>query len=327
MKINILLPALALCIALASCSNDPKDDEHKQPEQPEKTEPRIYAPKFSADSAYRLIEQQVNLGPRTPGSKAHAQCAEWMVEKLKGYGLEVTVQKAPITTFDSKKYTLHNIIASYKPELGNRVLLCAHWDSRPWAEKDTKDTDKPIDAADDGASGVAVLMEIARLVSTNKLEKGIDIVLFDLEDYGQNGAAGEGTWGLGSQYWSKNLHKPGYTAEYGILLDMVGAKDATFAKEGNSRQYAPDMVEKIWRTAERAGYSYYFVNAEVNAITDDHYYVNTVANIPTVDIINMSPVTENFGAHHHTHDDNIGIIDKKTLEAVGQTVMEVLYSK
>lgn len=326
MKIKFLLPALALCLALTSCDNEPKEDK-KQPEQPVKVEPRIYAPRFNADSAYKFIEKQVQFGPRNPGSKGHARTAEWLVAKLESYGFEVTVQKAPITTHDSKKFTLKNIIASYKPALGNRILLCAHWDTRPWAEKDVKDKDKPIDGADDGASGVGVLLEIARQVSASNLEKGIDIVLFDLEDYGQNGAAGEGTWALGSQYWAKNPHKPGYTAQYGILLDMVGAKDATFAKEGNSRQYAPDLVEKIWKTAERAGYSYYFVNAEVNGITDDHYYINTIANIPTADIINMSPVTENFGPHHHTHDDSLNVIDKKTLEAVGQTVMEVIYSK
>jgi glutaminyl-peptide cyclotransferase len=329
MKNNILFPALALCtVLLFSCSNDhPDNNDHKQQTKQVQPQPTLNAPRLSADSAYAFVKKQVDFGPRVPGSKAHAACADWMYAKLKSYGLEVIMQKAPITMHDQKKFTLKNIIASYKPELGNRVLLCSHWDSRPWAESDTKDKDKPIDGADDGASGVGLLIEIARQLSTNKPGIGVDIVLFDLEDYGVNGPEGGDTWGLGSQYWSKNPHKPGYSAQYGILFDMVGAKDATFPKEGNSLQYAPDIVNKIWSTAARAGYSYYFVDATVGQITDDHYYVNTIAHIPTADIVYMNPVTEGFGSHHHTHDDNMSIIDTKTLEAVGQTVMEVLYSK
>lgn len=328
MKTKILFPALALCLTLAftSCSNNGNEEKHP-PVKEVKPEPKLFAPRFNADSAYQHIDRQVGFGPRVPGSKAHEQCADWLVSKFSGYGLETVMQKAPMSTYDGKKWTLKNIIASYKPEQKRRVLLCSHWDSRPFAESDTQDKDKPIDGADDGASGVGVLVEIARQLSISKPDIGVDIVLFDLEDYGKNGATGEDTWGLGSQYWSKNPHKPDYTAEYGILLDMVGAKDATFPKEGNSMQYAPNVVEKIWKTAERAGYSYYFIDAQVGQVTDDHYYVNTIAKIPTADIIYMSPVTETFGTHHHTHNDNMTIIDKKTLDAVGQTLMEVLYAK
>lgn len=322
MKNNLLLTCLAICLAIASCKQEEKD---KQPPQaPEKPQAKQYAPQFNADSAYSFIQKQLEFGPRNPGSPGHAACAGWLTSKLESYGLEVTVQKAPIKTHDGKTFTLNNIIASFNPALNNRILLCAHWDTRPIAEKDVKDKDKPIAGADDGASGVGVLLEIARQLSLTHPILGVDVVLFDLEDYGLNGGANE-TWGLGSQYWSQNLHKPGYTAQYGILLDMVGAKDATFPKEGYSMEFARDLTERIWKTAKRAGYAYYFIGTEVGGITDDHYWVNKFASIPTVDIVNMSPVTHGFGPHHHTHSDNLEVIDRNTLKAVGQTVLEVIY--
>lgn len=327
--IPVLLPGvlLALYTTCISCG----DDKGKQPKTNDvpvvKVEPKQYAPPFNADSAFQFVKKQVEFGARNPGSPAHAKCADWLVAKLKSYGLETTVQKAPVTMHDKKSFMLKNIIASYHPDLTKRIMLSAHWDTRPMAEKDTKDKDKPIDGADDGASGVAVLIEIARQLSISKPEIGVDIVLFDLEDYGKNGDPSGETWAVGSQYWSKNPHKPGYAAQYGILLDMVGAKDATFAREGYSREFASHVVDKIWKTANRAGYGYYFVDAEVDGITDDHYWVNKVAGIPTADIINVSPVTGAFGSHHHTHNDNLSIIDTNTLKAVGQTVLEVVFSE
>lgn len=317
---------LLLMIAgfVSSCSND---DPKKNDPPAVKETPKQYAPAFNADSAYKFIEKQVEFGPRVPGSQGHANTAEWLVQKLESYGLEAMVQKAPITTHDDKTYTLKNIIAAYRPDLTRRILLSAHWDTRPMAEKDIKDKDKPIAGADDGASGVGVLLEVARQLSIAKPEIGVDIVLFDLEDYGKNGDPTGETWGYGSQYWSRTPHKAGYDAQYGILLDMVGAKDATFAREGYSREYASHVVNKIWSTAKRAGYDYYFVDADVEGITDDHYWINTIAGIPTADIINVSPVTGSFGSHHHTHNDNMSVIDKSTLKAVGQTVLEVVFSE
>lgn len=316
---------LAVMGMFAACGNDDTPPTHDKPVTQEA--PRLYAPAFNADSAYKFIEKQVEFGPRVPGSPAHAKTADWLVQKFESYGLKTTVQKAPITTHDNKIYTLKNIIAAYRPELNRRILLSAHWDSRPMAEKDTKDRDKPIDGADDGASGVGVLLEVARQLSISQPGIGVDIVLFDLEDYGKNGDPTGETWGYGSQYWSRNLHEPGYDAQYGILLDMVGAKDATFAREGYSKEYASHVVNKIWSTAKRAGYEYYFVDADIEGITDDHYWVNTIAGIPTADIINVSPVTGSFGSHHHTHADNMSVIDTKTLKAVGQTVLEVVFSE
>lgn len=269
----------------------------------------------------------MDFGPRVPGTSAHAKCADYLSSKLKSYGWHVQIQNGNISTYDGKKFNLQNIIASYKPENPNRILLFSHWDSRPFADQDIVDKDKPFDSADDGPSGVGVLLEIARQLNITQPNVGIDILFDDIEDYGKEHDNGENTWGLGAQYWAKNPHKPGYVAQYGILLDMVGAKGATFPREGGSNEYASHVVKKIWDKAAHLGYSNYFVFEDAASITDDHVYVIQYANIPCADIINMNPVTGQFGAHHHTHSDNMNVIDKNTLKAVGQTVLEVVWEE
>jgi len=214
-------------------------------------------------------------------------------------------------------------------------LLCAHWDSRPYADHDPNPAlrNKPVEGANDGASGVGVLMEIARQIHLEAPTIGIDIILFDAEDYGphqdnQSGTSGTEWWGLGSQYWSKNPHKKGYFARYGILLDMVGASGAVFPMEGISMQYAREILKKVWNTANRIGYSAWFVYEPGQMITDDHYFINTIANIPTIDIIHLDKNTETgFYPYWHTTKDNLAAIDKNTLMVVGQTVLTVIYEE
>lgn len=329
-KLHLLLSIIVvLSIGLISCSNPTKTDTSKITITGEVHSASISsAPSFNKDSAYSYVKAQVDFGPRVPGTSAHTKCVEYLVLKLKSFGWETRVQNGNITTHDGKKFNLKNIIASYNPELSNRILLLAHWDTRPWADQDSVNKDKPFDGADDGASGVGVLLEIARQFGISKPEVGVDILLDDLEDYGrENEQPGENTWALGTQYWAKNPHKPGYTAKYGILLDMVGAKDATFPQEGLSLQYAPYVVKKIWNKASKLGYSNYFVSQEIHAITDDHYNIITQANIPCIDIVNWDFKTNGFAFYHHRHSDNMDIIDKNTLKAVGQTVLEVLWDE
>lgn len=221
-------------------------------------------------------------------------------------------------------------MSRYKPELNNRILLCAHYDTRPFADKDSRDRNKPIEGANDGASGVAVILEIARQISLIQPAIGVDIVFFDLEDYGQPEqtmlAPKENTWCLGSQYFVKNFPWNENKPVEGILLDMVGAEDAVFPKEGVSMQYASGLVNEIWKTARLLGFSNYFINEMTSGITDDHLYLNR-AGIPTVNIIHINPYTGQFGNFHHTHRDNLSIISKKTLEAVGQTLISFILSR
>lgn len=288
---------------------------------------KIPAPAFNPDSAYAYIKAQVDLGPRVPGSTAHAACAEFLSAKLRSYGFEVMIPAGQtVKTSDGKQFALKNIIASYKPELQSRVMLCSHWDTRPVTESDTKDKDKPGDGANDGASGVGVALEVARQISLLHPNVGVDIIYFDVEDYGDNG--NEDSWCLGSKYWATNLHKRDYVANFGILLDMVGGPGAVFVKEGYSAEMAPQIVDKVWSAAERLGYGNYFQPQTVRFVgADDHVPVNEQAHIPCIDIIQYNKATGGFPDYHHTHKDNMDAIDKNTLKAVGQTLLEVIYSE
>jgi glutaminyl-peptide cyclotransferase len=309
-----------------SCGNEPVQPPDQIPSAVIEVH-KVPAPQFNEDSAYAFVKAQVDFGPRVPGTTAHSKCAEYLSSKLKKYGFEVTVPTGQtVKTYDGRQFALKNIIASFKPELQKRVLICSHWDTRHITESDTKDKDKPGDGANDGASGVGVAMEIARQVSTLNPNVGVDIIYFDLEDYGDNG--NNESWCLGSKYWSTHLHKPDYIANYGILLDMVGGPDAVFVKEKYSVDHADSIVDKVWKAANDIGYGNYFLPQTVGFVgADDHVPVNEDAHIPCIDIIEYNQATGGFPGYHHTHKDNMDMIDKKTLKAVGQTLLEVIYNE
>lgn len=293
----------------------------------------VQVPAFNADSAYAFIENQLDFGFRIPGTTSHMACKEWIVSKLDNYGAKVSQQDFTVSFQDVENVTATNIIAQFNPDKQRRILLSAHWDSRSIADKDDNAElhDEPILGADDGGSGVGVLLEIARTISLHPIDLGVDLVLFDAEDQGGSGDPCQNTcsWALGSQYWSNNIVPKNYSPEYGILLDMVGAKNASFYKEGVSMTYAQEHVDKIWTLAKRMGYSDYFIDRRTSGITDDHRYVNTIAKIPMLDIINLKPEQGSnlFHEDWHTTGDQIDIIDKRTLRVVGQVVTAVLYKE
>lgn len=316
---------------LFACSDGDKTTEKKPSAVSEKE--TVSVPNFNSDSAFSYIEKQVSFGPRVPNTAAHKACANYFVTFLKAHTDTVYKQSFVANAFDNTPLELTNIIAVINPKATKRILLCAHWDTRPFSDQDDESLwNTPIDGANDGGSGVGVLMEIARtLKKENNLEIGVDIVLFDGEDYGQphfhEGESSAESWCLGSQHWSRNFHTPGYRAYYGILLDMVGAKNATFYKEGISRNYAPSVVNKVWSVGQKLGYGAYFVNKNSAPITDDHTFINSIAGIPTIDIIQHDPQSNNFyfGNYWHTQEDNMEAINKETLKAVGQTLLHVVY--
>jgi len=332
-SLRLFIPVFALCVIFFACNNPDKNKIEKiNTGQPKGS--TVDVPVFNQDSAFLFVKKQTDFGPRVPNTATHAQCASWLEETLKKYSGHVVVQQAKVRAYNGTLLNMKNIIASFNPEAPGRILLCSHWDSRPYADWDEDESKHrtPIDGANDGASGVGVLLEVARIISSNKLNTGVDIILFDTEDYGEpqndNNEYKEDNWGLGSQYWSKNPHAPNYKANYGILLDMVGVENANFTKEGFSMQYAPDVVNKVWEAASRIGYGHYFSAAETAPITDDHYYINKISSIPTIDIIHHDNNTRSgFYKYWHTTNDNIGNIDKNALKAVGQTLLTVLYEE
>lgn len=293
----------------------------------------VESPDFKADSAYAFVAQQVAFGPRIPGSEASQNTQKFLVAKLKSYGWTVTEQPFTAFRYNGKKLQGTNIIAQFQPAIAKRILLAAHWDARSIADKDSVRKNEPIDAANDGASGVGVLLEIARNLheAKNKPAVGVDIVFFDLEDHGEpedyTGEHKPNSWALGSQHWAANLVPANYRPYYGILLDMVGGKGAMFPHEGTSMQYAPGIVRSVWATAADLGYSQLFVDQDAFGISDDHTAVNEIAKIQMIDMIDLRASNGGFefGSFHHTHADNLENIDKSTLKAVGQTLLQVLY--
>ena len=325
-----ILP-LVLIFMVCACQNQPNQPEPK----PKRT---VAVPVFNADSAFVFVKAQTDFGPRVPFTEAHELCCNWLVDKLAQYADTVMVQEFRTRLYNNQGADGKNIIASFNPDAPKRVILCSHWDSRPYADHDPDEANwnHPIDGANDGASGVGVLIECARCFRNQPLpdKLGVDIILFDLEDYGPRHDQAEryyddrrNYWALGSQHWSEQPHIPGYKANYGILLDMVGGSQPNFMKEYYSQGYAAWLSNKVWHTAQDLGYRQYFVNELGDPISDDHLPMNEIAGIPTIDIIDLQPQSTNqsFPENWHTLNDNIEHIDKNTLGMVGNVLMHTVY--
>ena len=331
-KIMIALLIVALIAGAAFNFLPSNKAEVSETEEIEKVQP--VGPDFNADSAYIYLQEQCDFGPRTMNSTAHDKCEKWIIQKFEQYGCKVTTQKATLNGYDGTPLRSTNIIASYNPEATTRIMFCAHWDCRPWADNDPDSTNwhKPIVAANDAASGVGVMIELARILKGSGLELGVDFICFDAEDYGTpqwfEGEDPGDTWALGAQYFANNLPE-GYAPRYGILIDMVGGVGAKFYREGMSMQYAPAIVKKVWNAARQVGYGSYFPKDDGGMITDDHIPVNQTANIPCIDVIPYYPdcAQSSFGPTWHTIADNMDNIDKNTLKAVGQTMVQVLFTE
>jgi glutaminyl-peptide cyclotransferase len=318
-------------IFMGACHQE--DTGIQKENKPSNESVQLIVPEFNADSAYAFVAKQVSFGPRVPGTAAHAACAEWLLQTLSRFGADAQIQHFKTRVYSGEIFSGKNIIASFNPNARKRIMLSAHWDSRPFADYDEKADNHytPIDGANDGASGVGVILEIARNIQKQMPTVGVDIFFWDLEDYGEHKedmGNHQNSWGLGSQYWSANPHKPGYRASFGILLDMVGAANPSFYREYYSQQYASQIIDKVWSAAARLGYSEYFLQEEEGVIMDDHYYINTMANIPTIDIIHYNHgKSHGFFPQWHTSGDNLDIIEVSTLRIVGRTVMQVIYEE
>ena len=317
----IVLSFLSAC-SFASHSEKTKQDD---------TIVRV-VPTFNPDSAYQYVKAQCDFGPRVPGTEAHTACLQYFVEQFSRFGADtVIVQEGESMIYDGTKMPIRNVVASYGLGKPNRVMICAHWDSRPFADNDINSDNrrKAIIGANDGASGVGVMMELARQLGQKNAAIGVDLILFDLEDWGapdwEQSKLSDGGWALGSKYWASRPHIPGYQAQFAILLDMVGAQGAQFYREYFSDQYASWVVDRVWNKAADLGLGHVFVNQRGGGVTDDHINVNR-AGIPCIDIIQFQTDTETgFGDYWHTHNDDMRNIDPLTLDAVGRVLMEIIY--
>ena len=274
MKMTFLYLALAVLMTACGSANNANAGE-----EGEAATTAAAVATFDGNGAFELTRQQCEFGPRVPGTPAHDKCAEWLITTLQASCDTVMVQTAKVETAKSGTQDIQNIIGIINPNAKQRLLLLAHWDTRPWADNDPNPAnhDKPVMGANDGASGVGVLLQLARQLKSDTTSLGIDIVLVDAEDMGEED--NEESWALGTQYWAQHPHVAGYKPLFGILLDMVGADDATFTREYYSAQYASGFVNLVWNSA--AGN--HFIDAAGGAVTDDHIFVNR-AGIPCIDI-------------------------------------------
>lgn len=268
---------------------------------------------FDQERAFQDLRQQCDFGPRVPGARAHAQCADWLVTQLKPLADTVTRQQFTAKV-GGKQLRLANLIATFNPQATRHVLLCAHWDSRPRAEcdPDPKTRSRPILGANDGASGVAVLLGIARALKTHPPTQRVTLVFFDGEDYGTDAE----TMFLGSRHFAQQY--AGRPPDWGVLLDMVGDKDLRLPQEGISLERAPEVVARLWRAAARAR-SKAFVAKPGQAVLDDHVMLLD-RGIPCIDIIDFT-----YPYWHTTADtpdkcspESLGQVGKAVLEAMGE---------
>lgn len=318
---------LLLALGLVSCSAaDSKKAEVQTPAVAKKTFPE--ADLFNQDSAYAFVKKQCDFGYRVPNTAPHEACAEYLASELKRFGAEVTEQKVTLKAYDGTPLKSNNIIGVLYPEKTDRVIFFSHWDSRPYCDHDADKSNhkKPVMGANDGASGVGVLLELARILQQKEPSWGVDIVFFDSEDYGAPyfyEKKVEDDWCLGSQYWSKHTHYK-VQPKYGVLLDMVGGTDPSFFIDRVTARYAESSAYRVWNRALEMGYGSAFTPKVEGSIMDDHYYVNIWAGIPTCDIIDFN-AHRGFPTTWHTVNDTPENINPATLKMVGRILTSLVY--
>lgn len=284
-------------------------------------------PQFDSLEAYELLKKQIAFGPRVAGTPSWIATKDFLSNRLVQSGGIVKHQdfEAKVPTGETLKFT--NLIASFNPEAEKRILLCAHWDSRPHADQEA-DTSKhkiAIPGANDGASGTAVLLALADVIGKNKLDYGVDIVLFDAEDFGRSGSL-EG-YCIGSKYFAANNPLP-QKPLFGILLDLVGDKEAIYMREEGSVKFAGDVVDLVWKFAQSEGNSR-FKDFVSHPVYDDHIPLNEVG-IRTIDIIDAGLIGADSKDprrnYWHTLKDDMSNISASTLYDLGRVLTGFLYS-
>lgn len=286
-----------------------------------------------------MILEYEKIGPKVPGSPAHEKGAAWIQAEIKKHTDMVHFQvgeiENPLTP--GKKVAVKNIFAQLNPKAEKRFLLSAHWDNRPYADNDSsrKNRTLAVPGVNDGGSGVAVLLSIAKALKENVFNEtnyqrfrqgfrqdfGVDFAFWDVEDLGQPG--NPDSYCLGSLYWSKNKTPQNYKAELGYNFDMVGRMGSVFPIERGSEKNAPEALRRLREAAEKLGYQQYFPSYRVGPIVDDHAVVTKHAGIPMANIIYMNP-DQSFAPEWHTLSDTSEFISRDVLEMVSNTVLYAL---
>ena len=310
-----LAVALAAGLALAAC--DGAGTEQPAPA------PLLVAdrPSFDGAAAHELLRTQVSFGPRIPGRAGHQAQLQWMTELLQPLADTVLVERFTHTHSETgDEIPLANVIARFRPDAPRRLLFLAHWDTRPTSDAATTPEERamPVPGANDGASGVAVLLQVAETLAAHEPPLGIDLLFVDGEDFGPT----TDDMFLGAKHFARTWPRDRWP-EYGVLLDMVADADPRFPIEGYSAEFAPDVAQRVWGVAARLGYGPYFPLEVGQALGDDHVPLNE-AGIKTIDIIDFEYGPGN--AYWHTPDDTPERTSARTLEMVGEIVLELIYA-
>jgi len=283
---------------------------------------------FNTDSAMSYIRQQLAFGPRIPGTETARKTGDWIVARLRATADTVLEQKWTHTLANGKPLPMRNIFARFKPNAKDRVLYVTHWDTRPVAdeESDPAKAKLPMPGANDGASGVALLMAVADALKKAPPNTGVDLLFVDGEDWGTFGPDVDVL--IGSTYFAQHLPTPGYSPTFGVLWDMIGDADLNIYQEVTSAQTAPEVVQKVWGTAKDLGYEQYFIPEAKVPWTDDHIPL-IKAGLKVIDVIDgdygprdaSGALTTNY---HHTLQDTIDHVSAKSMKIVGDVAIALL---
>jgi len=326
------LLALFLIGLIYSCNNPVNRSGNKIERKPNDSALANQIPLFDTEYSFDLIKKQVEFGPRIPESKAHLQASQFLYDELKKYCQDVKWDNHEVKIYNGKTIPCKNIIATFNPAAKTKVILSGHYDTRPFAdqEDDEKHQKDTFQGANDGASSAALLISIAKNLSLKSPSIGVILILFDVEDYGApvfSDNRDPHTYCLGTQAWAEKLDKSKYVADCAVNFDMIGGLNPKFYQEGVSKTYATNILDKFWNAASKAGYGSYFLFQNIDAITDDHYYINAVAGIPAIDVVDMDKSRpKSFPLTWHTKADNLNNIHKESLKAVGQSALQFIYT-
>jgi len=311
-RVLVALAAASFVLVSATCGG--ADGEERLRRNSGSDQP---LPRFDGAAAYELVKRQVAFGPRVPGTLGHAEMAEWLEQYLSERADTLIIQRFEHTSVDGETLPLINFWARFGPSDSRPLLLLAHWDTRPFSDQaqDPADRDKPVPGANDGGSGTAVLLQLAEMFRQQAPPRSVDVLLVDGEDYGDF-SDGRDVF-LGSRHFAENL-PDGYSPEFGVLLDMVGARDLDLPVEGYSNSRAPEVVDRVWGLAHRMGFGDIFRREVGSTVSDDHLPLND-AGIPTIDIIDF-PYT-----YWHTPEDTPDKLSASSLGVVGSVMTRLVY--
>ena len=281
-------------------------------------------PQFDKDKAFQHLLDQCDFGPRNPGSDGYYACRKFIIDNLDGSADDIILQDFSYREeIDNQTYDGQNIIGRFNPDAKFQCIISAHWDTRPWADrdKDKRNHRTPIMGANDGASGVAILLELARILGQNTPPIGVNLVFFDAEDLGSSGV--NETYCHGSRYFAKNL--PFSHPNEAINLDMVGDKQLSLPIERYSYQFHPELVRDLWDRAKKLGLDA-FIRELDYAIYDDHVPLYKIAGIPAIDIIDFN-YPNSYTNYHHTLNDVVENCSSESLDQVGRLMVDYIYNR